>query len=73
MILYRYNCIEHGEFEAFNTIAKRDNMACPKCGKDTQYMVAAPRVKLEGITGHFPTAADKWANLHEKEAKREPQ
>ena len=72
MILYRYNCIEHGEFEGFNTVEKREFKPCPKCGKDTQYMVAAPRVKLEGITGDFPTAADKWAKLHETEAKRQP-
>lgn len=72
MILYRYNCIEHGEFEALNTIEKRELMFCPMCDLDAQYMVAAPRVKLEGVTGDFPTAADKWTKLHEKEAAREP-
>lgn len=72
MVLYRYHCVEHGEFEAFNAIANRESCSCPKCGKDTQYMVASPRIKLEGITGHFPTASDKWAKLHEKEALREP-
>lgn len=71
-MLYRYNCPEHGEFEAFNTIDNRHNMFCPICDLDAEYMIAAPRIKLEGITGHFPTAADKWATLHEKEAKREP-
>jgi len=72
MILYRYNCTEHGEFESFNTIENRALKACPKCAKDTQYMVSSPRIKLEGITGHFPTAYDRFTRIHEKEALREP-
>jgi len=30
------------------------------CGALAERQIAAPRAKLEGITGAFPGAADKW-------------
>jgi len=39
------------------------------CGGSARYKISAPLFKLEGVTGDFPTAADKWAKDHEKAAK----
>lgn len=33
---------------------------CPKCFEPAMRLLAAPRAKLEGITGSFPSAADAW-------------
>ena len=60
---YRCNHCEH-KFEAFV------DSKCPKCGGDTRRLVSAPAFHLEGISGHFPTAADKWARDHELRAGR---
>ena len=73
MFLYDFNCPEHGLFEAFSTLTSRnDTKPCPVCEKATQRVQTPIRFKLEGVSGHFPTAADKWAYVHEREAKREP-
>ena len=73
MILYSYNCLECDvEFEAFRSMENRSEAACPYCGEFAPFVQSPVRFKLEGITGHFPTAYDKWTKVHEKEAKREP-
>jgi hypothetical protein len=46
-------------------------VVCSVCGNEAQRMLAAPRSKLEGITGSFPGAADRWAKVHEQAAKVE--
>ena len=71
-MIYEYQCPEHGIFEAITKIEDRDNPCpCPKCGTLSDRIMSATRFKLEGISGDFPTAADKWADMHGKEAKRE--
>lgn len=42
---------------------------CPHCDLLAQRQLASPRSKLEGITGAFPTAYDRWATVHEQVAK----
>ena len=39
---------------------------CPHCRNDASRLISTPRIKLEGITGAFPTAADQWARNHEE-------
>jgi hypothetical protein len=39
------------------------------CGKTAQKVLSMPRVKLEGITGAFPGAADRWARIREDNAR----
>ena len=39
---------------------------CPHCRNDATRLISTPRIKLEGITGAFPTAADQWARKHEE-------
>ena len=42
---------------------------CSHCDLLAQRQLASPRSKLEGITGAFPTAYDRWATVHEQVAK----
>ena len=44
---------------------------CPECNQLALRQVAAPRAKLEGITGAFPSAADKWERNRESHMKKE--
>jgi len=53
-----------------------NEVRCPKCGGVAIRIIGMPRVSLEGITGDFPGAADRWARIREdnariKAAKRE--
>lgn len=40
-----------------------------KCGGTAHRVVGMPVVKLEGITGAFPGAHDKWAHVREENAR----
>lgn len=71
MFRYEYQCPLHGEFEAFSRMANRnEEKPCPECGTASKRVFTAVRFKLEGVSGHYPTAYDKWAKTHEQEAKR---
>jgi hypothetical protein len=39
---------------------------CPHCHNDASRIISSPRIKLEGITGAFPTAHAAWARQHEE-------
>ena len=38
-------------------------------GGTANRMIGMPRVSLEGITGDFPGAADRWARIREDNAR----
>ena len=42
---------------------------CPECHGDAVLLQATPTVRLEGITGAFPGAADRWARIREDNAR----
>lgn len=44
---------------------------CKVCGKESHRIVSAPRVNLEGITGAFPGAYDKWTRVQAEKLKQE--
>jgi hypothetical protein len=48
-----------------------DAVPCPKCNGPAVRQIATPRVKLEGTTGSFPTAADKWEKKREQHMRKE--
>jgi putative FmdB family regulatory protein len=39
---------------------------CPECGAEAKRVISPVRCNLEGISGHFPDAAEKWKRQHEK-------
>jgi len=45
--------------EYFVDVEKSGNPRC-KCGSETTKVIRPIRFDLEGISGDFPTAADKW-------------
>lgn len=44
---------------------------CPTCGKEAHRLVSSPQVKLEGFTGAFPDAYDRWAKVRAEKLKQE--
>ncbi len=65
-MLYEYSCDTHGRFSKMCSLADRKaKKPCPECNKPSKFVISASQFKLEGITGHFPTAASKWERIHE--------
>lgn len=42
---------------------------CPTCGTVSQRLISTPRVSLDGISGDFPGASDKWVQLRASKLK----
>lgn len=68
--LFDYICDETHVTEAFRDDSVR-TICCPKCGKDAVRAVSAPSIKLEGFTGAFPDAYDRWARVRAEKLKQE--
>ena len=69
--IYEYTCEDHGCFESMSAEDYRhEPRPCPRCGKTSPYKVSSPTPKLEGISGDFPSAADKWAKDREVRSKQ---
>jgi hypothetical protein len=43
---------------------------CSKCGELASRLISPVRSKLEGITGAFPTAYDRWGTVHKEAAQK---
>jgi DNA-directed RNA polymerase subunit RPC12/RpoP len=41
-----------------------------QCGSKAHRVIGMPSVRLEGITGSFPGAHDKWARVREDRARK---
>ena len=69
MILYDFKCDCGHVFEAMTRISDR-TYKCERCGSEAKRMISTPRIKLEGWSGHFPTAKQKFIKMHEKESRK---
>ena len=45
------------------------SIECPECHGDAIEQMSMPTVRLEGITGAFPGAHEKWARIREDNAR----
>lgn len=43
---------------------------CEECGHTAIRLIGMPRVSLEGISGSFPGAHSRWADIREKHARQ---
>jgi hypothetical protein len=66
-IMNDFECGNHHVSEHF-VDSSVSSVQCPYCDLLAHRKLAAPRSKLEGITGAFPTAHDRWATVHEQAA-----
>lgn len=65
--LYDFRC-DCGLFEAYTDTEAR-TIRC-KHGHEAKRVISAVKCSLDPISGHFPSATDKWAKHHEVMAKR---
>lgn len=69
-ILSDFLCDEGHVTEALRDDSVR-TISCPICGKDAVKAVSAPTIKLEGFTGAFPDAYDRWTRVRAEKLKQE--
>lgn len=67
--LFDFSCGEH-VFERL-TDDSVHAVPCPYCDRDAIRQVSAPNIKLEGITGSFPGAYDRWERVRAEKLKVE--
>ena len=46
------------------------HISCPRCGEQSVRLISTPRINLEGFTGAFPGAADKWLRIRVEKHKQ---
>lgn len=64
-VLNDFKCRDCGErFEALEQ-SDRKITRCRLCGGDADRLLAAPRAKLDPISGDFPGATLRWERMHE--------
>jgi putative FmdB family regulatory protein len=73
--LYDFRCTNDHITEKFTDLAEGHTYRCNECGAEAKRVISPVHFKLEGVTGHFPTAADQWAKRRKEqialERKRE--
>lgn len=66
--MFEYECIEGHRSESYRNY-ETQTIECPVCTSLAYRVISAPRIALDGVSMHFPTAADAWANKHEEAAR----
>ena len=56
---FDFLCENSHKTEAF-VDSEEYTVLCKECGSEAKRTVSAPMMKLEGITGSFPSAYDAW-------------
>jgi len=68
--LFDFVCTDNHVSEHFIDDSLR-TAPCKECGKEATRMISAPHISLEGITGAFPGASDKWVRNRAEKLKQE--
>ena len=67
--MFDFCCGGCGElFEKF-VDSEYKSVECPECQQAATRLIGMPTVRLEGITGAFPGAHEKWARIREDNAR----
>jgi hypothetical protein len=66
--IFEFRCVKDHVTEKLVDDEVR-SVECPHCHNEASRIISSPRISLEGITGAFPSAADKWARKHEQAAR----
>jgi hypothetical protein len=67
MKLFDFKCL-NGHIEEHLVDAETRQVICD-CGETARRVISPVTVKLEAISGDFPSATGKWAKQHERAAK----
>lgn len=67
---FDFVCEDFHLFESFVNLEDRV-VPCNVCGKEAKRIISCPNIKLEGITGSFPGAADRWERVRAEKLSQE--
>lgn len=72
MPLYDFRCTVCDNVDEHLAKLDERTVVCGKCGAPATRLIGTPRIALEGVSGDFPTALQKWEKMHTNEeiAKR---
>ena len=68
--IFEFLCTDAHLSEAYIDESER-TIQCKECGKDAIRIVSKTNMKLEGITGDYPTAYDAWERKRSEKLKQE--
>lgn len=59
-------------FEKYTDLELNPNPVCPQCGElANRVVISAPTISLEGYSGNFPGAADRWVRVRAEKLRQE--
>jgi hypothetical protein len=58
--IFEYECQQKHRSESYEYYETR-TIECSVCTEPADRIVSTPRIALDGVSMHFPTAADAWA------------
>lgn len=62
-------CVECDSLNERLVDSEIHTIECPDCGGRANEQLSMPTVKLDGTSGDFPGAYDRWARIREENAK----
>lgn len=68
-LLRDFRCHECSRMTERFIDTETNEIRCPHCGGVAIRVIGTPTVILEGITGAFPGAHDRWARIREENAR----
>lgn len=68
--IFEFLCSDNHLSEAYIDDSER-TIQCKECGKEAIRIVSKPTMKLEGISGDYPTAYDAWERKRSEKLKEE--
>lgn len=68
--IFEFLCTDAHLSEAYIDESER-TIQCKECGKDAIRIVSKPMMKLEGVSGSYPTAYDAWERKRSEKLKQE--
>ena len=74
-LMHNFMCTNESDphvFELFTDKEKNPNPVCPECRELSNWvLISAPTINLDGCSGDFPGAADKWVRMRAEKLKQE--
>jgi hypothetical protein len=61
--IFEFECSKGHRHESYTAYEQKIHQ-CPRCDELAKRVISTPRIRLEGISGAFPSASDAWANKH---------
>lgn len=68
--IFEFVC-EDGHVSEALVDSETRSISCKECGKEATRIISMPQVKLDGCSGHFPSAYDAWSKKRSEKLAQE--